>query len=160
MPALPTTPGFHQIDVVEHLQQLFEYDSEIFDIKPIAFPFDKPEELKKYLLDDHKTITYILNTDESKFAGYFAFEENLELPNMVELINLGVMPEYQRHGYGSKLMEKYLSFVGSRDSRHVTHPDSQSRFLYEKFGYNRVKIIKNYFGDGEPRVLYFRKGNQ
>lgn len=98
MPSLPTKPGFHEIDVVEHLQQLFEYDTAIFDIKPISFPFDKPEDLKKYI-------------------------------------------------------------VGDRDSRHVTHPDSESRYLYEKFGYSRVKIIKNYFGDGEPRVLYFRKGN-
>jgi len=158
MKKLTHRPGFHEIDLDAHLEELFEHDCKIFDIKPIAFPFDSPADLRKYLLEDHTTRTIILNSDDELFLGYFSFEEKLELPDFVELVNLGVMPEQQNRGVGTQLMSKYLEIVGKRDSRHVTHPDSSSRYLYEKFGYKQVKILKNYFGDGEPRLLYFRSG--
>lgn len=158
MNKLPTKPGFHQINPEEYLDELYQYDYEIFDIKPISFPFESPAEFKKYLLEEHQSEVYILNNEENLSVGYFSYEICTDLPNMVELTNMGVLPKYQNQGFGSKLMKKYLEIVGDRDSRHATHPDSNSRFLYEKFGYRRVKIIENYFGDGQPRVMYFRPG--
>ena len=58
------------------------------------------------------------------------------------------------------MMEYYFELFKDKNSRLVTHPDnSTARKLYEKLGYKQVKMLANYFGDGEPRLLYFRSAD-
>ncbi len=153
---LPQKPGPHKINVKEHLRALYKLDSEIFNIAPISFPFETPEELLKYLTEDHKTTTIIWNDDKGEFVGYFAYEENVEIPDTIELINLGTRPMFQGQGYGTKMLHYYHNLFRDKHFRLVTHPDNPARKLYEKVGYVPVKIIENYFGDGQSRVLYFK----
>jgi len=154
---LPIESGPHKVDIENFLNELFELDTEIFNIPPISFPFKTPEELLKYLTQEHKTTTIIWNNNEGELVGYLSYEEHVEIPNTTELINLGVKPEFQGKGYGKKMLEYYLDLFPEMNSRLVTHPENTvSRSLYEKMGYIPVKITENYFGDGQPRLLYFR----
>jgi ribosomal protein S18 acetylase RimI-like enzyme len=157
---LPTTPGFHTVDLHVHLEELFQMDREIFNQPPILLPFDKPEELLKFLTVEHKAVNVILNNNEGVSVGYISFEEIADIPNMSELVNIGVRSQFRGLGYGKKIIEYYLSSIKGVNSRLVTHPENKTaQLLYERYGYIPTKVIKNYFGDGEPRVLYVRPGN-
>ncbi len=154
---LPNKKGFHEISLEDNLSWLFEMDCEIFNNPPVIFPFDNEKELYKYLMQDHNTRTFILNNDLGEIVGYFSFEESIDAPNMFELINIGVRPQFQGQGFARNMIDHYHDLIKDKNSRLVTHPENKSsRKLYEKNGYIPVKIIHNYFGDGEDRVLYIR----
>lgn len=156
MALLPIAPGPHRVNINEHLDELYTIDKEIFNNPPILFPFKNQDEFLKFLTKDHNTTVVIWNNDNGELVGYFAYEEDLDIPNTTELVNIGTLPKFQGKGYGKSMMNYYLSLFKDKNSRLVTHPNNVSaRKLYEKFGYLPVKMIQNYFGDGEPRLLYF-----
>jgi ribosomal protein S18 acetylase RimI-like enzyme len=155
--SLPSQPGFHIVDVNAHLDELFKLDCDIFNAPPILAPFDKPEELLNHLTVSHQTTTVIYNNEKGELVGYMSYQEKLEIPNTAELVNIGILPSYRGQGYGDKFMNYYLDLFKNMKSRLVAHPENESaKKLYEKHGFLPVKILKDYYGVGEHRLLYFR----
>lgn len=157
MKKLLSQPGFHIVTVKSHLEELFQLDTKIFNSPPILTPFNSADELLNHLTVNHKTTTVILNNEEGIFLGYMSYQKVLEVPNLTELVNIGILPQFRRKGYGDKFMQYYLNLFKDKNSRLVTHPGNTSaKKLYEKYGYVPVKILSNYYGIGEHRILYFR----
>ena len=75
---------------------------------------------------------------------------------ILEIKNLAVEPAYQKHGYGRTLID----FIAARYK--TTHRilqvgtgDSPSTVpFYEKCGFTRSHIVKNFFSDNYSRPIY------
>ena len=95
-----------------------------------------------YVLDDGGVKAECVVTDEGS--------------GILEIKNLAVEPAYQKHGYGRTLID----FIAARYK--TTHRilqvgtgDSPSTVpFYEKCGFTRSHIIKNFFADNYSRPIY------
>ncbi|MDE5942820.1 MAG: GNAT family N-acetyltransferase [Clostridia bacterium] len=116
--------------------------------------------------DKKKYLPLLLLADEQEsmvdryigFSNMFVIDDNgikgeiavCGLPNgVLEIKNLAVFPEFQKQGYGKKLIdfvcEKYKNDfsviqVGTGDSG-LTVP------FYEKCGFEKFKVVENFFTD-------------
>ena len=95
-----------------------------------------------YVLDDGGVKAECVVTDEGS--------------GILEIKNLAVEPAYQKHGYGKALID----FIAARYK--TTHRilqvgtgDSPSTVpFYEKCGFTRSHIVKNFFTDNYSRPIY------
>ena len=116
----------------------------------LLFLADEQEDMIDHYLD--RGTMYILDDNGVK-AECVVMEE----PNgVLEIKNIAAEPNYQRKGYGKKLIdflvEKYseqYAFlqVGTGDSP-LTIP------FYEKCGFQRTHIVKNFFLDNYDHPIY------
>lgn len=97
------------------------------------------------LLDTY-TIAYVIEID-SQVVGFVIGKI---LGSSSDLYQIAVIPEYQGKKYGLALLEKYWDHVLNHgasesilevNSRHQTIID-----FYEKYGYKKLYIRKNYYG--------------
>jgi len=157
MALLPKMAGFHTVELSQYLQELFQLDKEIADASPLILPLETPEELLEYLTKEHNTTTFIFNNLDNQLVGYLSYEKATDISNLYEVINLGVHPKHQHQGYGTKLMEHFFALTEGNPSRLVTNPKNTQAFIfYQKLGYEPVKQVENYFGDGTPRTIFYR----
>lgn len=95
-----------------------------------------------YVLDDGGVKAECIVTDEG--CG------------ILEIKNLAVEPAYQKHGYGRALID----FIAARHKNthrilQVGTGDSPSTVpFYEKCGFTRSHIVKNFFTDNYNRPIY------
>ena len=95
-----------------------------------------------YVLDDGGVKAECVVTDEGN--------------GILEIKNLAVEPAYQKHGYGKALID----FIAARyENTHrilqVGTGDSPSTVpFYEKCGFTRSHIVKNFFTDNYSRPIY------
>ncbi len=91
---------------------------------------------------------------EKKIIGYIdlwiAYEN-------AEIANIGVDKNYQRKGIASDLLSFCMEKVNTARCDNITLEVRISNFsaisLYEKFGFKKVSIRKNYYADGENAYL-------
>lgn len=95
-----------------------------------------------YILDDNGIKAECVVTDEGN--------------KTLEIKNIAVSPKFQKHGYGKKLIEfiteKYsenfsVIQAGTGDSP-LTIP------FYEKYGFRKSHIVKNFFIDNYKNPIY------
>jgi len=72
----------------------------VVEIEKLSFKFPKPESI--FREDEHK---YLVARDEAKIAGYIGIEKILD---ETHIINMAVHPDFQKQGFGSKLMKEIL----------------------------------------------------
>ena len=95
-----------------------------------------------YVLDDGGVKAECVVTDEGS--------------GILEIKNLAVEPAYQKHGYGRALID----FIAARHKNthrilQVGTGDSPSTVpFYEKCGFTRSHIVKNFFTDNYSRPIY------
>lgn len=95
-----------------------------------------------YVLDDGGVKAECVVTDEGS--------------GILEIKNLAVEPAYQKHGYGKALID----FIAARHKDthwilQVGTGDSPSTVpFYEKCGFTRSHIVKNFFTDNYSRPIY------
>ena len=95
-----------------------------------------------YVLDDGGVKAECVVTDEGG--------------GILEIKNLAVEPAYQKHGYGKALID----FIAARHKNthrilQVGTGDSPSTVpFYEKCGFTRSHIVKNFFTDNYSRPIY------
>ena len=90
----------------------------------------------------------ILAEDEKgNLYGFLVAEYN---KSNVHILSFGVYPEYRRMGIGSKLIDGLVNKVVNGNSIKTmtlyVHEDNDSAIkFYEKYGFNKIKRIKNYY---------------
>lgn len=95
-----------------------------------------------YVLDDGGVKAECVVTDEGR--------------GILEIKNLAVEPAYQKHGYGRALID----FIAARHKNthrilQVGTGDSPSTVpFYEKCGFTRSHIVKNFFTDNYSHPIY------
>ena len=74
-----------------------------------------------------------------------------------ELANIAVAPTHRKQGVGKLLMEKmhdYAKTLGAERMLLEVRVSNESAIgLYQKYGYERYGIRKNYYADGEDAYL-------
>ena len=95
-----------------------------------------------YVLDDNGVKAECVVTDEGN--------------GVLEIKNIATIPEYQGKGYGKKLIEFIVSeYSGVYSVLQVGTGDSPATVpFYEKCGFVRSHIIKNFFTDNYDHPIY------
>ena len=87
-------------------------------------------------------------------CGFIEFHQ---VDDFADIHDIEVTTEYRGKGYGTKLMELFLSEMGSREVTIITlevRVDNVVAIsLYEKFGFKRIALRKGYYEDGCDGVL-------
>lgn len=77
------------------------------------------------------------------------------------VVSIAVLPEYRKQGIGKNLMlnaEKALKDYGAKEIiLEVRVSNTPAINLYEKLGYEKVKVLKRYYSDGEDAYLMAKK---
>ncbi|MBN2299957.1 MAG: ribosomal protein S18-alanine N-acetyltransferase [Acholeplasmataceae bacterium] len=86
---------------------------------------------------------YELNKEVVGYIGFRAIDEN------AEMMNFCFDPEYQGQGFGTELLTyaiDYLKELGVKQlSLEVRKNNRQAQAVYEKFGFKKSHIRKNYY---------------
>jgi ribosomal protein S18 acetylase RimI-like enzyme len=157
MEFLPHDKGIINIKVSEYADEIYRIDTITSNATPNLLPLESKEELINFLEIEYKSKSFIFNNENGDVAGYLSYIEDPDSEGMVELLNLIVIPEYQGKGYGRKMVNHYHDLMSEKKfkkSKLVTSPKNIDAIrFYEKIGYVKEKIIKNYYGQGEDRQL-------
>lgn len=155
--ALPKNPGIYLVSVKENIEELFNLDEKVAKSTPSLLPLENSQSLLNFLTKEHESETYILNNDAGNFVGYLSI---IDFPNenYLEVLNLGVDPDFQGNGYGRKMMsfaEELAKGKGLKKIRLVTNVKNLSAIgFYKGIGYKIITEAKNYYGDGENRYIF------
>lgn len=114
--------------------------------------------------------TFVEQINNNPYASIYIFEDNHKIVGYVDLwiayenadlANIGVSKQYQGKGIGSQLMEFCERIVNQNKcenySLEVRVSNLKAIHLYEKFGFQKVGVRKNYYANGENAYLMVRK---
>jgi ribosomal-protein-alanine N-acetyltransferase len=132
---------------------LKEVAADLFSIDNAAF--NREFDLKAKSIDEE--IDYLKNCEiyiayeNEKAVGFIAYENKKDL---IEIMSLAIIPDYQRKGIGKLLLCHVLDILNGKRIHLVTHPkNSPAIILYLKNGFEIYGLKENYYGDGQPRLL-------
>jgi len=80
----------------------------------------------------------------------------------VELLRIGVLPSFRRHGQGRALLRAFLRACADQDVARVLlevrADNSPARRLYESSGFRSLGVRARYYTDGGDAVMYALDG--
>ena len=136
-----------KVSLQEKAQLLFEMDVNSFT-KDFDYPARNVEDTISYLTGSEIYLAY----EGDEMIGSFSF---IEKNNEVEIKQLLVLPQYQGKGYGEKLTAELLNLVKGKKVWLVAHPKNTPAIItYLKAGFVINEWKENYYGDGQPRLLF------
>lgn len=136
-----------QVDVLEKGKELFDIDNAAFNRD-----FDLKARTVKEETDYLKNCEVYIAYENEKPIGLVGYETK---EDFVEILLLAVIPEYQKKGLGRKLMSFAMDKIKDKEIRLVTHPkNTPAIILYLKSGFEISGWKDNYYGDGQPRLLF------
>ena len=73
--------------------------------------------------------------------------------------NLAVDPQWQKRGFGKKLLEHILEKFARAEVAYleVRKSNTAAIRLYEKFGFIPLSVRKGYYSNGEDAIVMFKK---
>lgn len=151
---LSSAPGFQKIDISTQCVDLLVLDKQIADeSEGMLLPLNSPVELRDFLAK-HRSTNILFNDAAGKHVGYFSFCDRDDDPTASELLNIGVLRDFQRLGYATKMMEHYFSLNSAKTKFVlVTKPTNLGAIrFYDKFKYVNLGLKEHYYGPEEHRV--------
>lgn len=95
-----------------------------------------------------------------KLCGYMLTCKRVE-GSRAELISVAVDPEYRGKGVASSLMKSTLRRLRLRGTLRfalmVKWTNAEARGFYEKYGFTKVRRVKQYYEDGEDGILMVKQ---
>lgn len=93
---------------------------------------------------------------KDELIGYICFEEIMEELNLFKIC---VLPEFREYGVGTKLMQKMIDYFAGKENLksiflEVDLKNVYAIKLYEKFGFKKLSVRKNYYQNGNDAVIY------
>jgi ribosomal protein S18 acetylase RimI-like enzyme len=104
--------------------------------------------------------TYIDNNKQVA-VGYCVPEKLTD--GTYNLLAIGVSQDYQRKGVASEMMNYIEQLLKQKDGRiliiETSSDDAQigARNFYQKIGYTQVAVIKDFWKEGEDKIVFWRK---
>ncbi len=129
-------------------------------------------QIKEIIKNKESFIDILLIGDEdinmiNKYLSHcrlFALYENdlkaacaiIECDNVIEIKNLATYPEYQHHGYASKLIEFICNFYKNKCAELIlgTGENEITLGFYKKRGFREFKRIKNFFTENYSHPIF------
>ena len=121
--------------------------------------------LKKGLdVDNEKMINLRKkNNTEKKILGYIVFYGTIENTDIFEI---AIKKEYQGQSFGEKLLKESMedivkkningNFSKNKFMLEVNEKNVKALKLYEKIGFERISIRKNYYGKNENAMIMMK----
>lgn len=104
------------------------------------------------------------------FAQYYVFFENNVIIGYIgtwlidrqcQITTLGVGKAFQGHGYGSQLMDYVFAQCQENHCQNINLEVRVSNYkaigLYEKYGFKKITIRKDYYADHEDAYLMMKE---
>jgi ribosomal-protein-alanine N-acetyltransferase len=118
-----------------------------------SFPDPYPPDLMAKLQREHSDGFLVVENASGEIVGYCVASENR---GRAHLISIAVHPEYLRKGAGTMLLETLLARLYEHRVDELrlevnVENDAAVKF-YERLGFNRVTVIKNYYSDGSSAL--------
>lgn len=107
-------------------------------------------------IDFPQAKTVVLEED-NHVLGFITW---IQSDDEVELLNLGVNPNHQRHGIGSQILKEWFNILADSQVKHIFVEVRESNaiaiHLYNKYGFklNRTRI--NYYQNPSENALEMR----
>ncbi|MDD3477909.1 MAG: ribosomal protein S18-alanine N-acetyltransferase [Candidatus Izemoplasmatales bacterium] len=110
--------------------------------------------------------------EENPFAHYYLLEDEdtkaflgmismwIDTPT-AQILNVYVLPEYRRQGFGKQLMNFMMQLVKSYEVNEITLEVRPSNLkaisMYQSFGFEPVAIRHGYYENGEDAYLMYKR---
>lgn len=143
------------------LRQMTEADlPAVLRIERSTFPFDAWSEgmLRGELADQPRTRHYIVAVAEGRIVGYAGLAA---AGDQADVQTIAVSASMQRAGVGSAMLKELLIEAERRGATAVflevraDNPPAQA--MYERFGFERVGVRRDYYDDGTDAIMMMRK---
>lgn len=112
--------------------------------------------LSRYV-DNQMCVSYVYDIDNI-VAGYISCNFD---GDALEVCNLCIASNYQNKGYGTKLLAYALNeaYIRGAQTSVIDVRDNNLRaiHLYEKLGYKRIHIRKNYYKNGDDAIVLLKQ---
>ncbi len=110
---------------------------------------------------------FLFELSANPFARYYVLEEDGEIIGFIgawlqddqaQITNVAVRPERQEHGYGKQILQYMLSLPIKTWTLEVRVSNDRAIALYEKAGFRKVTLRKNYYTDTHEDAYLMMKG--
>ncbi len=107
--------------------------------------------------DKGRIVGYIMPRIETGFGFFSHF-----IVKKGHVVSIAVLEGYRRRGIATRLMEKSMESMRERYGAkevylEVRVANEPAIRLYEKLGFEKIKVIKNYYSDGMDAYLMARR---
>ena len=125
----------------------------------------KIAELDSKIFEDSLGLNFILNDlTNNPMAHYFVYEKNSEILGYIncwvsdntEILNFCVDKKYQKQGIGSLLFDEVDKISVGVITLEVRVSNTNAINFYEKRGFKKALIRKNYYSNGEDAIFMIR----
>jgi ribosomal-protein-alanine N-acetyltransferase len=139
----------------QDVDELLEVEKTTIGLKVYSGYFTK-EELGDWVNDE--IVFLIKNGDD--IVGSLSYQ--IKSNDHAYISGLVIKKKFQRKGFAmeamKKLIDEHLKNYKLIDL--AVHPENHAVMLYEELGFQKGKMIENYFGDGEPRMMMEKRFGQ
>ena len=141
--------------------------AEVMHINRVCLPENYPAYFFLQLQSNYSK-AFLVAEKEGKVVGYIMCRVEygkshfgFKIIKKGHVVSIAVLPEYRRQGIGKNLLlnaEKALKEYGAKEIiLEVRVSNTPAINLYEKLGYEKVKVLKGYYSDGEDAYLMAKK---
>lgn len=127
--------------------------SQIIAIEHESFHNPYPEDIITFLYERYRT-TFLVAEQGGTILGYIA---GITSWREGHIVSLAVLPNWRRKGIASQLVEElyriFRKYGKKRVKLEVRLSNKAAIALYENLGFERRKIVKKYYEDGEDAVM-------
>lgn len=136
----------------------------VVHINRACLPENYPESFFRYIFNsfpegflvveiENEIIGYIMTRIEYGKSNYSKFR----LVKKGHIISLAVLPEYQKQGYGKKLLNNALIEMKKKEANEcfleVRKSNDIAHLLYQSLNFEKIKELKKYYADNESADL-------
>ncbi|WP_373282318.1 ribosomal protein S18-alanine N-acetyltransferase [Microtetraspora niveoalba] len=131
----------------------------VVEIERITFPLDAWSEamLRGELDDQPRTRHYVVAVDGDEIVGYAGLAAAAD---QADVQTIAVLADHRRSGIGAALMSELLAEAERRGASEVflevRADNSPARAMYERFGFERLGVRRNYYDDGTDAITMVR----
>lgn len=127
--------------------------SQVIAIENMSFKDPYPVDIITFLYEKHRD-TFLVAEQGSTILGYIA---GIISWREGHIVSLAILPTWRRKGIASQLVEElsqtFRRYGKKRVKLEVRTSNKAAVALYQKQGFVKQKIVKNYYQNGEDAVM-------
>lgn len=145
-----------EVDVKQNLDALFAFEQKIAKETPALLQVATKEKFLQFLTGEENSSTWLCKDDKGKFVAYVTLIDKPR-EQEIEVLAIRVDPQLQRSGYGREMMkfaEMKAKEMGRKKVMLASSPKNLKAIaFYKSIGYQIIKEVGNYYGDGTSRYI-------
>lgn len=128
----------------------------IHDIERESFAHPYSKKFLAYLLNRNQQINLVAKRG-SKIVGYSSTRVEGDSGHV---LSIAIHPKWRREGAGTELMKHTMETLKEQNCKgmflEVRRSNTTAMKFYKKMGFEKKKIKKNYYENGEDAFIYYK----